>query len=122
MNIKYFIKQFVLYLFGALAIISFTMLGGSSDDTPVKYYIFLGIVFTVSTAITIIIVDWYEVYRVLISIGICMGAFTYAVARPHNKVLRKCYKIKKSAGSYKACYGLCSDVYDRYMEDKESDV
>ena len=56
-------------------------------------------------------------YRRAVPLLVCLAAIMYKLFKPllhHNRVFRKCYKIKKMSGNLADCYYDVQDVYDEY--------
>lgn len=83
----------------------------------------------ISLVLCIYVRDPRIVYRRLIPILMCIGSLLFKPLKPILRrngtsyaVLRKCYKIRKMAGTLEQCYIDIQDTYDDYSGYSEVDT
>lgn len=115
-----FIRQLLQkILFVNIALSAVLMLLG--ELMPTGWLFLLLVINFASILLLIYVCDPRVYYRRMVPICICIGAAIYKIFRfilRHTyigrQIFRRCYKIKRMAGSYIDCYYHVQYVYDIY--------
>jgi len=88
---------------------------------PTGWLSLLATIGIISFMLIVYLYDPRIYYRRLVPLFVCFGAMIYKAFKPiirhtHSGkyLFRRCYKIKKMAGSYIDCYIDVQDTYDQY--------
>ena len=88
-----------------------------SEMMPNGWLAYLVLTNIVSFFLVVYVYDPRIYYRRAVPLLVCSAAIIYTIFKPllqHNKMFKKCYKIKQMSGSLADCYYDVQDVYDEY--------